>query len=70
MTTKYTVNSTCIQCGLCESLAPCNFEIQHEGIKEQRQSQVIQQPQDNAEASMCREAYDHCPVEAIEILED
>ena len=58
---KYYVDSTCIDCDVCRSTAPDNFDRSEEN----GYSFVMKQPENDEEASLCAEAKDACPVEAI-----
>jgi len=55
------VDTNCIDCDLCRQTAPENFDRNDdEGF-----SFVKKQPENEEEATLCREALDDCPVEAI-----
>jgi ferredoxin len=54
----------CVGSGQCVDFAPQVFRQSEEGV-----SQVIRQPSAEQEAAV-REAWDSCPVMAIEISED
>jgi ferredoxin len=58
---RFYVDGQCIDCDLCRQTAPMNFE-RNEG---EGYSFVNKQPETAEEASLCREALDECPVEAI-----
>lgn len=58
---RFYVDENCIDCDLCRTMAPDNFERNDEG----GYSRVVKQPENGAEAELCREAMDACPVEAI-----
>jgi ferredoxin len=58
---KYYVDSTCIDCDVCRSTAPDNFDRSEEN----GYSYVMKQPENEEEQSLCAEAMDACPVEAI-----
>ena len=58
---RYYVDNQCIDCDLCRQTAPSNF-----ARDEQRgHSFVFRQPRTLEEETMCREAMQNCPVEAI-----
>lgn len=58
---KYYVDSNCIDCDVCRTTAPNNFERSEEN----GYSFVKKQPENDEEASLCAEALESCPVEAI-----
>jgi len=58
---KYYVDSNCIDCDVCRSTAPDNFDRSEEN----GYSYVIKQPENEEEKSLCAEAMEACPVEAI-----
>ncbi len=55
------VDSACIACGLCESLAPSNFKMSDDGSV----AFVFKQPAGGSEAEDAVSAMTDCPVEAI-----
>ena len=55
------VDSACIACGLCVSLAPSNFQMSDDGSV----AYVFKQPAGGAEADDASSAMIDCPVEAI-----
>jgi len=58
---KYYVDSSCIDCDVCRTTAPNNFDAnEDEGF-----SFIKKQPADEEEEGLCEEALDSCPVEAI-----
>jgi len=58
---KYYVDSTCIDCDACRSVAPDNFaRNDDEGF-----AYVYKQPDTPDEEELCLDAMDGCPVEAI-----
>ena len=58
---KYYCDTECIDCDLCREHAPDNFgRNDDEGY-----SYVIKQPENEEEETVCAEALDACPVEAI-----
>lgn len=57
---KFYVDSQCIGCALCTSTAEGFFEISDAGC-----AFVAKQPSSADEASLCEEAKDSCPVQAI-----
>ena len=58
---KFYVDSQCIDCDLCRETAPANFKRDDD----HGHSFVFKQPENEAEANLCREAMEGCPVEAI-----
>ncbi len=58
---RYYVDSQCIDCDLCRETAPANF-IRND---EQGFSYVYKQPETPEEETLCKDAMDNCPVEAI-----
>ena len=58
---RYYVDSRCIDCDVCRDIAPANFR--RAGAK--GYAFVYQQPQNEHEEQLCREALAACPVEAI-----
>ncbi len=58
---KYYVDSSCIDCDVCRTTAPENFQAnEDEGF-----SFVFKQPANDEEEEQCQEALEACPVEAI-----
>ncbi|HMJ09444.1 MAG TPA: ferredoxin [Pyrinomonadaceae bacterium] len=58
---KYYVDNQCIDCDVCRSISPANFERNDEcGY-----SFVHKQPETPEEIQLCEEAFMACPVEAI-----
>lgn len=58
---KYYVDSSCIDCDVCRTTAPNNFEAnEDEGF-----SYVNKQPNNDEEVEQVEEAVESCPVEAI-----
>ena len=58
---KWYVDSNCIDCDVCRTTAPNNFEAnEDEGF-----SYVSKQPENDEEIEQCEEAMESCPVEAI-----
>ncbi len=58
---KYYVDSSCIDCDVCRTTAPENFEAnEDEGF-----SFVNKQPENDDELAQVEEAVESCPVEAI-----
>lgn len=58
---KYYVDSSCIDCDVCRTTAPNNFQAnEDEGF-----SFVFKQPGNDEEEEQCQEALEACPVEAI-----
>jgi ferredoxin len=58
---RYYVDSQCVDCYVCRDLAPQNFTQK----KGRGYLFVYKQPENNEEESLCREAMEACPVEAI-----
>lgn len=58
---RYYVDSQCIDCDLCRETAPANF-IRND---EAGFSYVFKQPETPEEETLCKDALDNCPVEAI-----
>jgi len=57
----YYVDSECIDCGLCQELAPENFaQSEDHGY-----AFVCKQPANDEQRNECEEALEQCPVEAI-----
>ena len=54
------VDSSCIDCDVCRTTAPNNFEAN----EDEGYSYVSKQPEDD-EVELCEEAMESCPVEAI-----
>jgi ferredoxin len=60
-TGKFYVDAQCIDCDVCRDTAPKNFMRNDEN----GYSYVYHQPSSAEELSLCEEAKDACPVEAI-----
>jgi ferredoxin len=58
---KFYVDDQCIDCDLCRETAPANFTRNDDG----GHSYVYKQPESDEEATLCKEAMEGCPVEAI-----
>jgi ferredoxin len=58
---KYYVDDQCIDCDLCRETAPDNFTRNEDG----GYSYIYKQPTSPEEATLCKEAMEGCPVEAI-----
>lgn len=58
---KWYVDDQCIDCDLCNEIAPDNFK----GNDEEGHSLVFKQPDSDEELELCQEAKESCPVEAI-----
>jgi ferredoxin len=58
---KFYVDDQCIDCDLCRETAPNNFTRNEDG----GYSYVFKQPATPEEETLCREAKEGCPVEAI-----
>lgn len=61
ITGKYHVDERCIGCTICSEIAPHNFRSD----LEQGCDYVYKQPDNETEESLCAEAMDICPVNAI-----
>ena len=57
----YYVDRKCIDCNLCSEIAPDNFAVE----TEEGHDYVYKQPATGEEHSLCQEAKECCPVEAI-----
>jgi ferredoxin len=58
---KFYVDDQCIDCDLCRETAPANFKRNDDG----GHSYVYKQPESPEEETLCKEAMEGCPVEAI-----
>ena len=58
---KYYVDRMCIDCDVCRDTSPKNFTR----FDENGYSFVYKQPETSDEESLCQEALESCPVEAI-----
>jgi ferredoxin len=58
---KYYVDSSCIDCDVCRTTAPNNFEAN----EDEGYSYVVKQPENDEEEAQCEEALESCPVESI-----
>ncbi len=58
---RYYVDAQCIDCDLCRETAPDNFTRNEDGSF----SYVFKQPTTPEEETLCKEAKEGCPVEAI-----
>ena len=58
---KFYVDDQCIDCDLCRETAPDNFTRNEDG----GYSFVYKQPTSPDEETLCKEAMEGCPVEAI-----
>ena len=58
---KFYVDDQCIDCDLCRETAPANFKRNDDG----GHSYVYKQPETPEEETLCKEAMEGCPVEAI-----
>ena len=58
---KFYVDDQCIDCDLCRETAPDNFTRNEDG----GYSYVFKQPATPEEETLCNEAKEGCPVEAI-----
>lgn len=61
VTGTYYVDDQCIDCDLCRETAPANFTRNDDG----GHSYVYKQPTTDEEITLCNEAMEGCPVEAI-----
>ena len=55
------VDEDCIDCNLCSEIAPDNFAVE----MDEGHDFVKKQPENAEELSVCTEAMESCPVEAI-----
>lgn len=62
---RFFVDINCIYCGLCANIAPHNFRLSDH----KDHDIVYKQPENEKELSLCIEALEFCPVEAIGDLE-
>ena len=58
---RFYVDDQCIDCDLCRETAPANFTRNEDG----GYSYVYKQPVTPEEETVCKEAMEGCPVEAI-----
>lgn len=58
---KFYVDASCIDCDVCRTTAPNNFEAD----EDEGYSYVSKQPENDEETEQCEEAMESCPVEAI-----
>lgn len=58
---QFYVDENCIDCDLCRETAPKNFTRNDDG----GHSYVYNQPENEEEVTLCVEAMEGCPVEAI-----
>ena len=58
---KYYCDTECIDCDLCRETAPENFTRNDDG----GYSFLYKQPENEEEETLCQEAMEGCPVEAI-----
>lgn len=58
---RFSVDSRCVDCEVCRDIAPDNFKR----IVARRYVVVFKQPVNPEQESLCREALECCPVEAI-----
>lgn len=58
---KFYVDDQCIDCDLCRETAPDHFKRNDDG----GYSFLYNQPTNDDEANLCKEAMEGCPVEAI-----
>jgi ferredoxin len=58
---KYYVDSSCIDCDVCRTTAPNNFEAN----EDEGYSFIKKQPEGDEEEAQCEEALESCPVESI-----
>ena len=61
VTGKFYVDSQCIDCDLCRTTAPDNFRRN----EDEGYSYVSKQASSPQEETLCKQAKDECPVEAI-----
>src|SRR5436309_1921502 len=58
---RYYVDSQCIDCDLCRETAPANFQRNDEAGF----SYVYKQPETEEEETLCKDALDNCPGDAL-----
>lgn len=58
---RWYVDQDCIDCDLCRTTAPENFEAN----EDDGYSYVFRQPTSPEEEALCQQALEECPVEAI-----
>ena len=58
---RYYVDGNCIDCDVCRTTAPANFEAN----EDEGYSFVCKQPENDEEEEQCQEALESCPVDAI-----
>ena len=58
---KWYVDSNCIDCDVCRTTAPNNFEAN----EDEGYSYVSKQPENDEETALVEEAMESCPTEAI-----
>ena len=58
---KFYVDTSCIDCDVCRTTAPNNFEAN----EDEGYSYVVKQPEGDEEEAQCEEALESCPVESI-----
>lgn len=58
---KWYVDSNCIDCDVCRTTAPNNFEAN----EDEGYSYVSKQPENDEELALVEEAMESCPTEAI-----
>jgi ferredoxin len=58
---RFYVDDQCIDCDLCRETAPANFTRDDDG----GHTYVYKQPENPDEETLCQEAMEGCPVEAI-----
>lgn len=58
---RWYVDQDCIDCDLCRTTAPDNFEAN----EDDGYSYVYRQPSSPEEEALCQQALEECPVEAI-----
>ena len=63
---RFFVDQNCIDCDVCRDLAEANFTREDDG----GYSYVYKQPTTPEEESLCQEALEVCPVEAIRKISD
>ena len=58
---KWYVDHECIDCDLCRTTAPDNFQAN----EDEGYSYIYKQPENDEEEQLCQQALEECPVEAI-----
>jgi ferredoxin len=62
---QYSVTDKCIGCDLCVAIAPANFAANSDAAIEYGYCYLMKQPDSAHEQSLCAEAANICPADAI-----